>query len=213
MNYKEILKNLRKPTPRLAGKFSTWNPQYHAEGAYPQNCMYEQARNQISDMHFDKFLDPSTFECWKTSFETGVCSCSNCPTEAVLWIKEIEVVESVIDIETSQSIGGRRCPNFEMLDAKMASALKKIFLNSYFKKVSLEEQKGPLEDRFLRGRQVAIMIYEYFRVTGAHEAVLDHSIFRISLHRDDVLYFHTRWDEVLLLTSEVPNDAIPKVCK
>ena len=91
----------------------------------------------------------------------------------------------------------------------MASTLKKIFLNSYFKKVSLEEQKGTLEDRFLRGRQVAIMIYEYFRVTGAHEAVLDHSIFRISLHRD-VLYFHTRWDEVLLSTSEVPNDAIPE---
>ena len=33
-------------------------------------------------------------------------------------------------------------PNFEMFDAKIASALKKIITNSYFKKgVSLEEQK------------------------------------------------------------------------
>ena len=72
--------------------------------------MVEQPRNQISDMHYDKFLDPSTFECWKTSFKTGVCSCSNCPTEAL--IKEVEMVESVIDIETSQSIGGASMPEF-----------------------------------------------------------------------------------------------------
>ena len=32
-----------------------------------------------------------------------------------------------------------------------------------------------MEDRFLRGRQIAFMIHEYFRVTGAHEAVLDYS--------------------------------------
>ena len=46
-----------------------------------------------------------------------------------------------------------------MLDAKIASALKKIIQNSYFqKKVNLAEQKAQLEDRFLRGRQIALMI-------------------------------------------------------
>ena len=34
---------------------------------------------------------------------------------------------------------------------------------------SLEEQKALKEDRFLRGRQIAFMIYDYFRVTGAHD--------------------------------------------
>ena len=42
------------------------------------------------------------------------------------------------------------------------------------------------------------MIYEYFRGTGAHEAVLGYSdLFRITLH-GDVQEFDTRWDEVLL---------------
>ena len=45
------------PTPRLARKFSTWNPPSHAEGAYPQNCMVAQPRNQVSEMHFDKCPD------------------------------------------------------------------------------------------------------------------------------------------------------------
>ena len=59
-----------------------------------------------------------------------------------------------------------------MLDAKIASALNKIIQYSQFKKkVSLEEQKAQKEDRFPRGRQIAFMIYDYFRVTGANDSV------------------------------------------
>ena len=58
----------------------------------------------------------------------------------------------------------------------MASALNKIIQYSHFKKkVSLEEQKAQKQDRFLRGRQIACMIYDNFRVTGAHDAVLDYA--------------------------------------
>ena len=46
--------NFATPTPRFARKFSTWNPPAHAEGAYPQNCMVEQPKNQISEVHFRK---------------------------------------------------------------------------------------------------------------------------------------------------------------
>ena len=67
-------------------------------------------------------------------------------------------------------------PNFEMLDARIASALYKIIPNSHFKKKgSLEEQKAQKEDQFLRGRQIAFMIYDYFRLTGTHDTVLDYA--------------------------------------
>ena len=72
------------PTPRIARTFSTWSPPSHAEGAYPQNCMVEQPRNQVAEMHFDNFPDHSTFQGWKTSFKTEVCSCSHFPTEAMM---------------------------------------------------------------------------------------------------------------------------------
>ena len=59
-------------------------------------------------------------------------------------------------------------PNFEVLDARIASALNKIIHNSQFKRrVSLEEQKAKKEDRFLRGRHIAYLIYDYFRYVGA----------------------------------------------
>ena len=43
------------------------------------------------------------------------------------------------------------------------------------------------------------MIYEYFRATGAHEAVqgLEDS-FTVSLQNDDVQDFDVRWDHALL---------------
>ena len=60
----------------------------------------------------------------------------------------------------------------EVLDAKIASALNRIIHNTQFKrKVSLEEQQAQKEDRFLSGRQIAYLIYEYFRVTGANDSV------------------------------------------
>ena len=83
------------------------------------------------------------------------------------------MVDSLEELKSSRSASGKKFPNFGMLDAKIASALKKIIQNSQFKKkVSLEEQKAQIEDWFLRGRQIAFMIYDYFRVTGAHETVL-----------------------------------------
>ena len=68
-------------------------------------------------------------------------------SEAMLWIKEVEMVDSVDDTEASRSIGGHRFPNLEMLDAKIASAVKKTITTSYFKKrVNQEEQKAQMQD-------------------------------------------------------------------
>ena len=61
----------------------------------------------------------------------------------MLWIKVVEMVDSVDELKSSRCVSGKNFPNFEMLDAKIASALDKIIQNSQFKmKVSLEEQKA-----------------------------------------------------------------------
>ena len=74
------------------------------------------------------------------------------------------MVDSVDDLKSSSSVRGIQMPKFEVLDARIASALNRIIHNSHFKRrISLEEQKAQKEDRFLRGRQIAYLIYEYFR--------------------------------------------------
>ena len=101
-----------------------------------------------------------------------------------------------------------------MLDARIASALNKIIQSSYFKKkVSPEEQKAQKEDRFLRGRHVACMIYEYFRVTGANDSVENYAdLFTIVLQNDDVQEIDTKWDGILLSMTKIPSDDIFEGC-
>ena len=44
-----------------------------------------------------------------------------------------ELVDSVDDLKSSLSVRGIQMPNFEVLDAKIASALNRIIHNSHFK--------------------------------------------------------------------------------
>ena len=70
-----------------------------SEGDSPKNYWPDQQRLQISDLHFDKFPTPATFACWKIRFKTEVCTCSQFPTEAMQWIKEVELVDSVDELK------------------------------------------------------------------------------------------------------------------
>ena len=105
-----------------------------SEGDSSKNYGADQQRLQISDLHFDKFPTPATFACWKIRFNTEVFTCSQFPTEAMQWIKEVEMVDSVDDSMSSSSSRGIQMPNFEVLDARIASALNRIIHNSHLRK-------------------------------------------------------------------------------
>ena len=157
----------------------------------------DQQRLQISDLHFDKFPTPATFACWKIRFKTEVCTCSQLPTEPMQWIKEVEMVDSVDDLRSSSSIRSIPMPDFEVLDARIASALNRIIHNSHFKR------------RVLRGRQINYLICECFRVTGANDSVENYTdLFTIALRNDDIQEFDSKWDGILLSMTKIPHDDI-----
>ena len=128
----------------------------------------------------------------------------------MLWIKEVEMVDSVDDLTSSRSIRGTPGPNIELLDARIASALTEIIQDTRFKKkVSLEEMKAHKEDRFLRGRQIAFLISEYFRVTGANDSVENYAdLFTVVLRNDVFQEFDSKRDEILLPMTQIPSDGI-----
>ena len=69
------------------------------------------------------------------------------------------------------------------------------------KKVSCEEQKSQKEDLFLRGTQIAFVIYDYFRVAGAYDTVMDFADCSLTLFiMIKFRKFDARWDEVLCRT-------------
>ena len=72
----------------------------------------------------------------------------------------MEMGGSVDDLKSSRSIKGTHGPDFELLDARIASAMNKIIQNTRFKK------KVSLEDQFLRGRHVAYLMARGWGLQG-----------------------------------------------
>ena len=97
-------------------------------------------------------------------------------------------------------------PNFEVFDTKIVSALNWIIHNTRFKrKVSLEEQKAQKEYRFLRGRHIAYLIYEYFRVTAANDSAENNAdVFTIVVRNDDIQEFDSKCDGIFIVNDENP---------
>ena len=184
-------------------------------GDSSKNYGADQQRLQISDLHFDKFPTPATFACWKIRFKTEESTCSQVRTEAMQWIKEVELVDSVDELRSSSSTRGISMPDFEVLDARIASALNNIIHNSHFKRsFSLEEQKAQKQDSFFRGRQMAYLIFEYFRVTGANDSVENFAdLFTVGLRNDDIQEFDSKWDGILSMTKIPPDDILEALYK
>ena len=115
----------------------------------------------------------------------------------------MEMVDSVDDLKSSSSTRGIQMPKFEVLDARIASALNRIIHKSHFKRrVSLEERKAHKEE-------IAYLIYEYFRVTGANDSVENYAdLFTIGLGNDDIKEFDSKWDGILLSMTKISPDDI-----
>ena len=111
---------------------------------------------------------------------------------------------------SSSSIRGIQMPNFEVLDARIASALNKIIHNSHLKRrISLKEHKAHKQHSFLRGRRIACLIHDYFRVTGIQDSVENYAdLFTFSLRNDDIQEFDSKWDGILLSMTKIPPDDI-----
>ena len=85
----------------------------------------EASRYAFSELHFGKFPDPDDFQCWRVNFKTEVCVNTSLPQLTMSWINEVEMARSTDDLLTSQSIKGENFHDFEMLDARVASAMRK----------------------------------------------------------------------------------------
>ena len=118
-----------------------------------QNCVVGQQRQEISEL-------VSRQVSWSTvtyDLENKIQNTSHYvfwffPSEVMLWIKEVEMVDSLDELQSSRSVRGKFFPNFEMLDAKVASALNKIIQNSYSQEEGQSRgtespERGPVSTR------------------------------------------------------------------
>ena len=87
-------------------------------------------------------------QSWNVNFRTKVCTTTADPQITMLWIKEVEIAKSNDELVTSRSIVGRtHFPDFDMLHAMIASALKEL-LNTqiHFRKKELVSKSNVLKN-------------------------------------------------------------------
>ena len=96
--------------PRFARILQTVKLLHLMDEVYPQRVMVETHKGSLGDLQCEKFPTPPSLSCWKTNFKIKVCFGSDHPKEAMPWIQEIELANSIEHMKTSQSITGRVCP-------------------------------------------------------------------------------------------------------
>ena len=104
------------------------------------------------------------------------------------WINEVDSSRNMYELMSSSSILGRKLPDCEVLDSKIASALKKL-LTADFK---------------------TYMICENFKISGTGEALLD---FNDLLRETDNVQGFDTWDEVLLSLTKIPMNLFQRTYK
>ena len=138
---------------------------------------------QISELQFDKFSNSQTCLVWKFRFKTQV-------------VMDHSSGSNVMDHSSGDGwfIGRNWNPRDQFVERifqtsrcwtrRMPSALNKFILNSQTQEGQSRGTGSPEGGLFLcEEGQIAVMIHDYFRVTGAHDTVLDYAgLFSVTLH-------------------------------
>ena len=104
------------------------------------------------------------------NFRSDVASSASHPIAAMVWINQIDSAKSFADLKMSYAVTGAKLQtNFEVVESKMASGLKKIIDGDFKRRVFTQEEAAQKEKHFSTGRQVAWMICEYFNCEGRIE--------------------------------------------
>ena len=92
-----------------------------------QLIVIDDPRFRMTEWNLGEFPDSMEFRSWKVAFRTGVCLRTADPQINMLWIKDVEIAKLIDELVTSRSIVERSDrPDFNMLDAMIASAVKRL---------------------------------------------------------------------------------------
>ena len=135
----------------------------HTGGTYSHKRVMDYPGFPISELNLGKFPDCGISKLESQLPDWGLSKNSRSSDHHMRWIKEVEISKSIDELVTSRSIVvWRDFPDYDRLDARLHW---KIFSTRIFtsgKEYVSKSSALKKYDRFLRGRQIAYMIYEHF---------------------------------------------------
>ena len=148
------------------------------------------------------FPYPESYRDWKIKVRDAVRAASKTPDKAFVWInkvwKEGTVTADLVDPE-----------GFTTLDAKLLSALSNICSGEFARKVNTFKEKESAADRPVRGRQVLLMMDEFFSTNIKHGATYSlKDLFAVKLKGENLRTFISNWDTVNAGITHPPDPSV-----
>ena len=181
------------PLPRFAGRPSTMNP-FFASGYSTEFYGWTAKTANIGTWIWQI---PHAFNVFmlEDTIKNQVTTCSDFPSEGILWIKEVETVDSVDDFnKPSRSIGQR--------ESLLLWTRSPRILTSRRRSVSRNRKPKMMSDFHEEDRSLSWS-------TTTFESVLDYAdLFSVTPRDDNVQEFDTRWDGISSSMTKIPSDDI-----
>ena len=155
----------------------------------------------------DKLPDPAKFRAWKQSLRLEVQAASGNP-RAYQWISQVEFPTAVL-ANFAYSDG------FDTLDTKLASACFRAAAGreDVLGRLTREAEIARRSDRFLKGRQCLLLIYDFYRIDERSCGLFDfNDLVSVKWLGDAALErFMGNWDNVLCnLRVDLPDSINPE---
>ena len=176
-------------------------PRENAGGNSVQPDPLEIKRILSQECKIEAFPTSVRFRTWKMNFKKKIASISGNPDEAFLWINEIEEADTMDELAESGL--------FPLLDSKIASGLSEILNGEFQRQVQVLDEKAAIKGRMLKGRQIAWLIYQHFRLSEAEGSILEfNDLLSVELRGDNLMAFKNDWEMVMSGLKVIPSAAI-----
>ena len=153
---------------------------------------------------------PATFACWKIRFKTEVCTCSQFPTEAMHWIKEVVMVVSVDDLNIF--VISKRNSNARFWSIPCEDCFSTEPNHPYFslqKKGQSGGTKSTKRGPFPSWKTDCLLDLRVLLVTGVNDSVESYAdLFTSAPRNDDIPEFDSKWNGILLSMTKITPDDI-----
>ena len=155
---------------------------------------------EADSLKFEPFPKVTTFRTWRMQFKKTAAAGSKEPEACFKWLCEVEKKGCTMqDLESSGK--------FETLDIKIAAGLTTLLNGEFQRQIQLLDEEYEREGKMVKGRQIALKIYQHFKISELAEGMLNiQDLLAVELKNDNLRAFLTDWELTLskMNPKEVP---------
>ena len=120
-------------------------------------------RNEADTIKVPQLPSNQQFNAWKIALRDEIAGASGSPDEGFKWLFGVQRAGSIEDLVDRGM--------FPPLDAKLNAALARITTGELGRRINRHKEKHALSGRYLKGRQVLWLIFEFYKVANDDEII------------------------------------------